>query len=173
MEFSVRRTQYCFDLSGVHCKSRKDILVMQRQWDSFERVENYNDVVYQRINAGYRDRFFYQFINRQELSDYKNGQQLHMLRYPWLPSGTFDSISEKPFSSVPVIVSVPIYAQTPKNILFSTSITASEKTEQQSDRAIYMHISTYNSEHMYKYIFTSAEERVAYHRAERQILSSV
>ena len=146
---------------------------MQRQWETFERVENYNDIVYQRINAGYRDRLFYQFVNRQELNDYKNGQQLHILRYPWLPRGTFDSISEKPFSSAPVIVPAPIYTQTPKCTQFSTSMKASEKTEQQSDLAIYMHVSTYNSEHVYKYIFTSAEERLAYHRTERQVLSSV
>ena len=172
MEFPIQRTQYCFDLSGVHCKSRRDILVMQRQWETFERVENYNDIVYQRINAGYRDRLFYQFVNRQELSDYKNGQQLHILRYPWLPSSTFDSISGKPFSSTPVIVPAPVFTQTPKDIHFSTPMKASEKTEQQSDMAIYTHVSTYNTEHVYKYIFTSAEERIAYHRAERRVLSS-
>jgi len=173
MEITVQRTQYCFDLSGVHCKSRKDVFVMQRQWDTFERVENYNDIIYQRINAGYRDRLFYQFVNRQEMNDYKNGQQLHILRYPWIPSSTFDSISGKAFSSAPVLVPAPIYTQTPKDIHFSTSIMASEKTEQQSDMAIYMFVSSYNSEHVYKYNFISAEERVAYHRAERQVLSSV
>ena len=172
MEFSIQRTQYFFDLSGVHCKSRKDILVIQRQWDTFERVENYNDIVYQRINAGYRDRMFYHFENRQELSDYKNGQQLHILRYPFLPCGTFDSISGMPFSSTPVIVKAPVFTQISKCIHLSTPMLASEKTEQQSDLAIYTHVSTYNTEHVYKYIFTSAEERIAYHRAERRVLSS-
>ena len=168
---AIQRTQYFFDLSGVHCKTRSDIIVMQRQWDIFERVENYNDIVYQRINEGYRDRLFYQFVNRQELSDYRNGQQLHILRYKWLPCGTFDSISGKPFSSAPIILPAPIFTQTPKCTQFSTSVTASEKTEQQSDLAIYMHVSTYNSQHTYKYMFTSAEERLAYHRVERQVLT--
>jgi hypothetical protein len=170
MEYPISRTQYLFDLSGVRCKTRGDITVMQRQWDTFERVENYNDIIFQRIQHGYRDRLYYQFANRQELSDYNIGQRLHILRYPWLSSSVFCSISQRPITST-IVVPAPQYMQIPKCTLFSTSVSASEKTEQMGDLATYIHVSTYNNQHTYKYIFTSAEERLAYHRAERQILA--
>jgi hypothetical protein len=171
MEFAVTRTQYPFDLSGVRCKSRGDITVMQRQWDTFERVENYNNIVFQRIQHGYRDRLYYQFANRQELSDYNVGQQQHILRYPWISSIEFCSYSQKPITNSTIITPAPMYVQIARSTQFSTSVSASEKTEQIADLATYMYVSSYNSQHTYKYIFTSAEERLAYHRAERQILA--
>ena len=173
MEFNITRTQYFFDLSGVRCKSRADTLIMQRQWNIYEQVENYNDIVYQRIQAGYRDRLFYQFVNRQEISDYRTGQQLHILRYPWLPPCTFDSISNRPFPKTPAIVPAPIFiTQDLPCGIPNNAISASEKTSQQSDMAIYTHVSSYNTEHTYKYIFTSNEEKMAYHRGEKQALTS-
>ena len=58
-----------------------------------------------------------------------------------------------------------------RGVVFSTSMTSSEYMGQQSDMAVYVHVSTYNSQHKYKYIFPSNEEKMAYHRAERIILS--
>ena len=169
--YQVQRTQYPFDLSGVRCKSRGDVMIMQRQWNTFERVENYNDIIFQRISDGLRNMTYYQFVDRGELSDYNNGQQLHILRYPNLPPSTFCSISLKPFPNVPIISPAPVYAQDPKCGQFSTSITESEKIGNNADMAVYVHVSSYNSSHVYKYIFTSNEERLAYHRAERQVLN--
>ncbi len=163
------RTQYFFDLSGVRYKSRAEILKMQRQWETFERIENYNDVIYQRFALGYRDKTYWQFVNREELNDYRNGQELHVLRYPYLPAGTFDSISGRTMPDVPVLTQPPNYSQVSREIVSAPPITSSERTENAADMSIYMHVSTYNSAHVYKYIFQSNEEKMAYHRAERLI----
>lgn len=163
------RTQYPFDLSGVRYKSRADILKMQRQWDTFERIENYNDIVYQRFSLGYRDKPYWQFVNREELSDYRNGQELHVLRYPSLPSGTFDSVSGRPMPDVPVLTQPSNYSQVSREIVSAPSVPSSERTEKTADMSVYIHVSSYNATHVYKYIFESNEEKMAYHRAERLV----
>jgi len=162
------RQQYIFDLSGAKFKTRCEILTMQRQWNTYERIENYNDIVYQRLEKGYRDRLYYQFKNNEELADYRNGMQLHNLRYP----GTcFESISERPMPDVAVITKAPNWSPgIERNLLYSTSMTAAELTAQQSDLAIYTHVSTFNAKHVFKYNFVSDEERLGYHRAERRVL---
>jgi len=172
MSYTVKRTQYPFDTTNIRCKSLKDILVMQRQWNTFERVENYNDIIFQRIQAGFRDAIYYQFIDHGELQDYNNGQQLHRLKFPSLPCSTFDSISSNDISPYPVLVPPPVMEVPAKCIQFSTAMTESEKTGRGSDMAIYTHVSSYNSAHTYKYVFVSDAERLAYHRAERIVLTS-
>lgn len=164
------RTQYFFDLSGVKYKTQADIMAMQRQWDTFERVENYNDVIYQQFSAGNRANTYYQYRDRAEANDYRNGQELHILRYPYLPSSTFASISNKPMPDVLIKTPPSYYYNTPtRGVHFSTATTASEKTTANSDLAIYSHVSSYNATHVYKYAFVSNEEQLAYHRAERRI----
>ena len=169
MSLTPQRTQYPFDLSGVKFKARSDILRMQRQWDTFERVENYNDIVYQKLLTGDRGTLYYFFKDREELNDYRNGQQLHILRYPTLPPSTFDSISLRVMPDVAVTVRAPIYSMVPRSIPQSTVMTSSEVTSALSDMTIYTYVSTYNSEHVFKYTFTSDEEKMAYHRAERRV----
>jgi len=170
--YTPTRPQYPFDLSGVACKSRGDINTLRYQWDTFERVENYNDIIYQRLRKGDRSQLFYQFPTKGEMNAYKNGQELHMLRYPFLPPGAFCPISQLPYPDVIFFNSVPTYNQTPKACApVATSITASEFLTQQSDTAIYVHVSTFNATHHYQYIFPSNEEQLAYHRAERIVLS--
>ena len=110
MSIQPQRTQYVFDLSGVRSKSMGEIMRMRTQWDTFERVENYNDVIYQRLKLGNRDKMYYQFQDREEANDYKNGQQLHISRYPNLSPSTFNSISNKPMPNV-VFSSPPPYLQ--------------------------------------------------------------
>ena len=170
------RTQYLFDLSGVKYKSRTDLLNLQRQWNTFEQVENYNDIVYQKISVGDRRTLYYQFKTRQEYTDYRNGQELHVLRYPTLASaGAFASISERALPDVPVLVKAPNYsssAATERGLLLSTSTTESQRMEAASDLSIYTYVSTYNSEHYFKYNFASNEEKLAYHRAERLLRMS-
>lgn len=163
------RTQYMYDLSGVKYKSRADILNLQRQWETFERVENYNDIVFQQIAAGNRGTLYYQFITRQEYMDYRNGQELHILRFPVLArEGVFALISERALPDVPVLVKAPTFSMSSdRGILFSTSIMESQRMGTQTDLAVYTYVSTYNSEHVFKYNFPSNEEKIAYHRAER------
>lgn len=68
----------------------------------------------------------------------------------------------------------PNVSQTIKqNSQFAESVPSSELTGNRSDQAIYEHVSTYNGEHTYKYIFPSNEEQLAYHRAERLMLMNL
>ena len=173
MSIQPLRTQYVYDLSGVRSKSMSDIIRMRTQWETFERVENYNDIIYQRLKLGNREKMYYQYKDREEANDYKNGQQLHIARYPNLPPSTFNSISNKPMPNVVFSTPPPYVSQTIKqNSDFSNSVPSSEQTSNKSDLTIYQHVSTYNSVHTYKYIFPSNEEQLAYHRAERLIVLS-
>ena len=166
--YTPLRTQYPFDLSGVKFKSRGDILTMQRQWDTFERVENYNDVIYQRFGVGNRGLTYYHFRDRTELNDYRVGQQLHEQRYPTLPPGTFASISTRAMPDVPVRVSAPNYSYLPpRDITPAGAVPAGVLTTLTGDMAIYTYVSSFNATHYFKYNFVSDEERIAYHRAER------
>jgi hypothetical protein len=166
-KFQVQRTQYIFDLSGVRARSRSDTLTYQRQWNTFETVENYNDVIYQQFQIGYYAQPYYQFRSGEEYTDYKNGQQLHVRRYPWLDPTTFNSINTRPLPNVSTILSRPQnYTFSPTTgALFSTPMTATEYIAQKSDMSTYVHVSSYNAEHVYKYMFTSADEQLAYRRA--------
>jgi hypothetical protein len=173
------RQPFPFDLS-IKCKSRSEILAMQRQWDTFERIENYNDVIYNRFCQGLRDKPYYQYSNAAELNDYRVGQILHTNRYPMLTidpgistiSGiyvsTLASISDRKIPNVAVIAGPSHYGQVSKCIQTSTIMTSAEYMAQQSENTIYIHVSTYNDSHKYKYIFTSDEEKMAYYRAERR-----
>lgn len=170
MSYTPLRTQYFFDTSGVKFKSRGDILKMQRQWETFERVENYNDIIYQRFSAGDRSQTYYQFKNREEATDYRTGQQLHILRYPWLPPSTFDPINLRPMPDVAVVNAAPSYSMVlPRNTGLTSAVPESVATTTEADMTIYMYVSSFNATHVFKYNFVSDEERLAYHRAERLI----
>jgi hypothetical protein len=169
--YKYPRDQYFFDLSGVTCRSNGDIIKMRQKWNTFERVENFNDVIYQRFVAGLFDQQYYKFNDSAEINDYRTGQNLHIMRYPWLNPSTFDSISNRPMPSGPVIAGLSEFTQIDRCIKPPAPITQKEFTEQQSDLSIYMHVSTYNNDHVYKYTFVNNEEQLAYHRAERRILA--
>lgn len=173
--YQYPRTQYLFDLVGVRCKSRGDTLILQNNWNIFERVENFDDVIYNRFTQGIRDKTYYQFSDRAELNAYRLGQQQHINRYSsTLPASTFDSIRERPMPNVPVVVPTPTYSQISRCCIPTIDpIPQSEYREQQSDLTIYMHVSSYNQTHVYKYMFTSDEEKMAYHRSERLVRLSV
>ena len=170
--FVVTRKQYPFDLSGVKYKSRSETLTLQRQWETFERIENFNNIIFQRLSVGLRDQTYYQYRTSEEMNDYRTGQKNHILRYPWLPSSTFDSISLQNVPYVSTFLTAPpnYTIGMTRGVVFSTSMTSGEYMGQQSDMAVYVHVSTYNSQHKYQYIFPSNEEKMAYHRAERIIL---
>jgi hypothetical protein len=176
------RQSFCFDLSGVKCKSRTEILTMQRQWDTFEHIENYNDQIYNRFCQGLRDKPYYQFKDMSEKNDYRIGQMLHMNRYPWLltdsristvkgaPVTTLASITDRQIPNVEVIVGPSNYSQISKICApTSTILSQAEYLAQQSENSIYIHVSTYNGMHKYKYAFVSDEEKLMYLRAERRM----
>lgn len=176
-----KRIQYVFDLSGVKYASQADIMARARAWDTFERVENHDDMVYQLLLQGRRDQLYYQFRDRAEANDYRIGMDLHTKRYPGVvntkvfPNIGFSAVRLLPMPSVTFINNPPMESASPpsRGMNFSTPITALEYQMQQSDMAIYMHVSTYNSVHTYKYNFTSDEERLAYHRAEKRVRTTI
>jgi hypothetical protein len=175
------RQPFVFDLSGVKCRSRTEILTMQRQWNTFEAIENYNDAIYNRFCYGLRDKPYYQFRDMGEKNDYRVGQMLHVNRYPWLttdaristvsgvPVSTLASISDRQIPNVEVIAQPSNYSQISKICVpVSSMLTSAEYMAQQAENAIYTHVSTYNVIHTYKYAFTSDEEKLMYLRAERR-----
>lgn len=166
--YTPKRTQYPFDMS-LRYKTKSEIMKLQMQWETFERIENYDDVIYQRIQAGYRDKPFYQFASNEELKNYKAGQDLHVLRYPALPASTFAPVRDRPFPTTPAKTPLPYYYNTDKYINAPPPMTADELTKQKSDDQIYVYVSTFNRSHVYKYEFTSNEEKMAYYRAERRL----
>lgn len=172
MSYTPQRTQYAFDLSGVKCKSRGDVLVLQRQWNVFEQVENYDDIVYQKLTVGDRSTLYYQFLSRQEATDYKNGQIAHCNRYPWLPPNTFNSIRQRALPIAATNVSPPT-VDGPSRICkpFLPTQTSGEYLAKMADLNTYIHVSTFNSAHVYKYSFVSDDEKMAYYRAERLLLA--
>jgi hypothetical protein len=168
MSYSPKRTQYPFS-ANTRYKTKSDILLMQNQWDTFERVENYDDVIFQRIQDGLRDKTFYQFLSNQEFKDYKQGQELHVLTFPTLPPSTFASIRDKPLPTTPTKTPLPYYHQVDKFIVAPTPLSSEELTQQRADTEVYAYVSTFNNTHVYKYAFVSDEEKMAYYRAEKRI----
>ncbi len=160
-----QRTAYPFADVNVRYRSRGDILKMQEQWNTFERVENYNDIIYQRFEQGLRDSMYYVFVNDAEFKNYKAGQQLHIQTYPNLPCSTFDPISQRPMPDVAPKTGIPYVTNTIQTLPNRYIPTASELASLNADLAIYVHISSYNGTHQLKYAFVDDEEKTAYERA--------
>jgi hypothetical protein len=170
MSYSIQRTQYAFDMVNLKYKSRSDIFRLEQQWTAFERVENYDDIIYQKIANGIRDQTFYQFKNDSEFKDYRAGQNLHILRYPNLPPSTFSPVRDRPFPTTESTTPLPYFSQVMKNVVSAVPIPADEYAIIRSDNVIYSYVSSYNVSHVYKYNFTSDEEKMAYERGERRVL---
>lgn len=170
MSLTPKRQQYPFDSSGYKYVAMSDIIRFQRQWETFERVENFNDIVYQKLEAANRSELYYQYRTSEELNDYRNGQQLHMKKFPTV---SFVSIADRPMPNVKFLDPPPLITQPIRqNASFLTATSSSERTEQENDLAIYVHASTYNQAHTYQYIFPSNEEKLAYYRAEKRLFST-
>lgn len=165
--YTPKRTQFFFDLSGVKCKTGGDIIRLRQAWETFENVENNDDIVYQKISSGIRSQLFYQYKNREEMNYYKIGQNLHEQRYPGVD---FTPIRDLPFPNVPSITGIPTVNGPPKICgPFQNTITSSERLGAINDMNTYIYISSYNSLHAYKYTFKSDDEKLAYQRAERSL----
>ncbi len=165
-DLTPQRTQYPFADADVRQKTRGEILIMQNQWNTFERVENYNDIVYQRFQQGDRSQLYYQFLSNDEFKNYKAGQQLHIITYRSLPPGTFSPISERPMPDVPYTGSLPGETNLPRFIVNRPTPTASEQAAAQADLEVYAFVSTFNNRHVFKYVFIDDDEKNAYERAE-------
>jgi hypothetical protein len=175
------RQPFLFDTSNIKCRSNREIIAMARQWNTFERIENYNDQIYNRFCQGIRDKHYYQYSNMSEKNDYNIGQMLHVNRYPFLTTdarvstiggvqvSTLASISDRTIPNVEIIAGPSHFSQVSKTCVPIPSIlTSSEYMAQQSEDVVYLHVSTYNGSHKYKYNFESDEEKLMYLRAERR-----
>jgi hypothetical protein len=171
MSYTPQRTQYPYpeDLKNKRYKSKADLFRLEQQWNTFERIENFDDIIFQRVQNGLRDESFYQFRTNAESKDYRAGQELHVLQYPNLPPSTFTPVRERPFPTTESKTPLPGDSQVNKYIVAPNPIPADELTQIRADNEIYMYVSSYNQAHVYKYNFTSDEEKLAYQRAERRL----
>ena len=161
-----------YDLSGVKYKTKGDILTLQRQWDTFNRVQAINFSIYLKILSG-QALNWYVFVNNQEATDYRNGQQLHTLRYPYISPMFFQSIALAPIPTNNMTTGPPRFSQVPSQIISPPPLTESQKIGNNSDMAIYTQVSTFNVLHStFTYQFQSNEEQMSYYRAERRILAA-
>lgn len=166
------RTQYPFSASAYKFKTGAELLKLQRQWDTFERIENFNDLVYQRMTAGYYDKPYYLYTGRDEMVDFVSGQRLHIERFPdAAAAGEFIAISDRPKPTTPPIsLPVQVDPQPPRGVPYSTIRSASDQARITNDLNTYIYVSTFNATHVYKHTFAGDEERFAYCRAERRVL---
>jgi hypothetical protein len=161
------RTQYPFSASFYKYKTMGEIEILRRQWETFERVENYNFAIRARMNTGYFDQKWYTFGSNSELLDYRRGRSLHIAQYPTID---FTSENEKFVQQSTIYVGVKYeIREAPRGTYFSTSISDSERMKNQSDLATYIAVSTFNATHVYKWVFNSDEERLGYERASLRL----
>lgn len=167
------RTQYIFDLSGVKYKTKSDILTYQRQWNTYEHVENSNFLIYSNALQG-RPRSWYTFINSTEATDYRTGQQLHQNRYPNLSPAYFQTIAIAPIPTSSFVTGPPRFSQVPPQTATRPALKESQKTENNSDVSVYRFVSSYNVLHStFTYQFQSNEEQMAYNRGLRLTTAAV
>ena len=84
------RSTFCFPASTMQYKSMSDILTLKYQWDTFERIENYNSVVYHTLantlpveaGSNINTPSFYQFQDSNEKTAYDIGHLTHTVIYP-------------------------------------------------------------------------------------------
>ncbi len=167
--FTPKRTQYPFGDVSTRYKSRSEILTMQDQWNTFERVENYNDIVYQKLELGLVSNMYYQFANDAEFKNYRAGQQLHIITYPNLPPGTFAPIRDRPMPAVAPKEGFPYTTGVERFIVNTDVPTASETRAALADLEIYTYVSTFNATHALKYAFVDDVEKNAYERVELRL----
>lgn len=167
--FTPKRTQYPFADVSTRYKSRSEMLTLEDQWNTFERVENYNDIIYQKLELGLVGNMYYQFLNNAEFKNYRAGQQLHIITYPTLPPSTFSPIRDRPMPDVVPQEGFPYTTGVERFIVSGTVPTAGELQTAQAELAVYSYVSTYNSAHVLKHMFADDTEKNAYERVELRL----
>jgi len=86
---STMRSTFSYDASGVQYRSRAELTDLVRQWNTFERIENYNFIVLNKLATiipsapGQLDgSVFLRPADYDEKIDYTKGQLAHIARYP-------------------------------------------------------------------------------------------
>ena len=109
-EVKPMRSTFCFPESTMQYKSMSELMTLRENWDTFERIENYNSIVSNTLankvptEAGVQTPEFYQFINSYEKTSYRLGQLAHTVAYPDV-ADFLKPYSYKPIQYVSSVVS--------------------------------------------------------------------
>lgn len=84
------RSTFCFPASTMKYKSKMEIMQLRNQWNTFERIENINSIVLNKLgntlpieaSSGTSAPVFYQFTGSDEKTAYNQGQLAHTVTYP-------------------------------------------------------------------------------------------
>jgi len=178
------RSTFCFPASTMQYKSMSDIMTLKFQWDTFERIENYNSIVYNTLSntmpveAGSRENtpIFYQFQNSDEKTAYKMGQLAHTITYPEVVDFLIP-YSYKPIQYTSSIISTiqgTKYVYSGESTICSNilptvpSIDYDELLKNRVGLSLYIRVSTQTSQFPKSpYKFTSNEEYITYNEYKR------
>lgn len=161
------RTQYPFQASWYKYKTLGEINILRRQWNMFETVENYDYKIRIQMNAGYFSQRWYAFLLASDHTDYNQGLSLHRSQYP-----TIDFTPERnKFVQQSTIYTKVTYdfSQPSNGLLLSSAMTEGERVKKNSDLLMYINVSTYNATHVYKWNFSSEDDRLAYEKIARSL----
>jgi hypothetical protein len=142
------RSTFCFKHDTRAFLSQHDLIALKRQWDTFERVENYNSIVYSTINGSESpaNLIFYSFLNQSELDDYKLGQANHVSEYPnvadFLTSYSKKPIIPKNSTIVSTVVSPYISPLCCPEYISTNVISNAELLANKTAKLIYERVST-------------------------------
>jgi hypothetical protein len=172
------RSTFCFPESTFFFQSQYSILQLKNQWDTFERIENYNSIVLNTLgqevpkeaSSSAMDSVFYQFKSSQEKIDYNLGQLYHTVVYPDITD------FQQPYANRPIpytstilsTINGQIYVDSPSTVACS-NFTPPRPLEQDvllNNRlglSIYVRVSTQNSQYPKSpYKFSSNREYITY-----------
>lgn len=177
-----QRSTFCFKHDTRAYLNFNEIMTMKKQWDTYERVENYNSIVYSTIvglsplpatptpvirpstiSTGSANIIFYNFQNQEELLDYNQGKLQHIAEYPDV-SDFCVPYSKKPTNIAGVFNSNGYFIE--KSIK-SNLIDNSERLTNTTGRNLYVLVSTQKSlfpKSPYK--FSGNDEYLLYKRYE-------
>jgi hypothetical protein len=158
------RTQYPYSSTYFPRKSNQELITYQRQWNTYENVENFNQSIYNDYVNGIVSRSYYTFNGTQELQDYNAGLLLHRQALPTItftPIGTLPipPAAQAKFSGVPTF-NLRQCGPIPSN---RVQLTNAELNEQAKQLTNYTYISTYNFKYPNEpYQFKTLEEMLSY-----------
>jgi len=171
-EIVPQRSTFCF-VNTTTFLYHSDLFALKKQWETFERIENYNSIIYSTINGtGIPEKgadsetnpLFYTFTSDAELQEYRQGRLNHISEYPAVNDFVVP-YAQKPLAVKDIINDTNIFYTTPccKNIDKSKLLTNDERLNNITALNLYVRVSTQTA--MYPkspYKFQSAQEHLLY-----------
>jgi len=171
------RSTFCY-VNTTRFVTRQDLIVNQNNWETFERVENVNSIVREKLAqsvpptaSAVSERVWYQFANDQERNAYKAGQTAHVAQYPDV-SDFLVPYSNKPIPYTSSILST-IAGLPPESCvncvcarpLLGKPITNDERLSNVNAQLVYIKASTQTALYPKSpYKFVSSDEYLLYKR---------